>query len=89
MRPGLANHLPATPAIESHRVVALADHVEHQHFRTPTILPVAGLVSCLLLFTQMEASVWRLGIPLLVVAAALAVVAAVRHRRTAAAVGRG
>lgn len=62
-------------------LVLRRETVEHDHFRAPTILPIAGLASCVLLFTQVEAPVWRLGIPLLAIAIVLAVIAAVRRRR--------
>jgi sugar phosphate permease len=55
--------------------------VEHRHFRVPAFLPVAGLVSCIALATQVEWEVWRLGLPFLAVAAVLAGIAAWRHRR--------
>ncbi|MEL4503397.1 APC family permease [Luteococcus sp. H138] len=57
------------------------DRVAHSHFRVPSILPVLGLVSCLVLATRVEASTWRLGLPLLVAGALLALVAAHRNRR--------
>ena len=49
--------------------------------RVPAVLPVGGLISCLLLMTQVEWAVWRLGLPFLVVAALLAGLAAWRRRR--------
>jgi APA family basic amino acid/polyamine antiporter len=58
------------------------DRVAHRHFRTPTALPIAGLASCLLLMTQVEAAVWRLGLPVLALGALLAGVAARRRRRS-------
>ncbi|GAB49892.1 APC family permease [Mobilicoccus pelagius] len=48
------------------------------HFRVPTILPVLGLASCLLLFTQVEAETWAFGLPMLAVGAVMAFFAA-RH----------
>ncbi|AKT52952.1 amino acid permease [Arsenicicoccus sp. oral taxon 190] len=57
------------------------DAVGHRHFRAPAVLPVAGLASCLLLATQVEADVWRYGLPFLAVGAALGLVAT-RRRRT-------
>ena len=56
------------------------DRVGHRHFRVPVFLPVGGLVSCLLLMTQIEGEVWWRGLPLLGVAAVLAGVAAWRRR---------
>lgn len=66
-------------------LVLRRDRVEHAHFRAPTVLPIGGFISCLLLFTQVEAPVWRLGLPLLGVAMILAVIAAARRRRRPAA----
>lgn len=50
------------------------------HYRVPAVLPVLGLLSCLLLFTQVEAETWRFGLPMLAVGAAFAFFA-VRHAR--------
>lgn len=60
-------------------LVLRRDHVEHRHFVVPAVLPVGGLISCLLLATQTDAEVWRLGLPLVLVGCVLAAVAA-RHR---------
>ncbi len=62
-------------------LVLRRDRPEHRHFRVPAVLPVGGLISCLLLMTQVEWAVWRLGLPFLVVAALLAGLAAWRRRR--------
>lgn len=53
------------------------------HFRFPTIVPVLGFLSCLLLFTQVEAKTWALGLPMLAVGALLALMAARTSRRSA------
>lgn len=58
------------------------DHVEHRHFRVPVVLPIGGLVSCLLLMTQVEGEVWRRGLPFLAVAAVLAGIAVWRRKTT-------
>jgi len=50
------------------------------HFRVPAIVPVLGLASCLLLFTQVEAETWAFGLPMLAVGAVMAFFAA-RHAR--------
>lgn len=68
-------------------LVLRRDRPEHRHFRVPAVLPVAGLVSCLLLMTQVEWAVWRLGLPFLVVAALLAGLAAWRRRRAGSLTG--
>lgn len=56
------------------------DPVERRHFRVPAFLPVAGIVSCIGLTTQVEGEVWRLGLPFLALAAVLAGLAAWRRR---------
>lgn len=62
-------------------LVLRRDPIQARHFRVPTILPVAGIASCLGLATQVEAQVWAVGLPLLLVAALLAALAARRRRR--------
>lgn len=48
-------------------LVLRRDKVDHDHFRTPRILPYAALASCLLLLTQQGAEIWlRAGILLAV-----------------------
>ena len=43
------------------------DRVEHEHFRTPSILPVLGILVCLALLTQQQWDTWlRAGALLLV-----------------------
>lgn len=54
------------------------------HFRIPTVFPVLGLLSCLLLATQIEAETWAFGLPMLAIGAVLALVAARNARRTGA-----
>lgn len=56
------------------------------HYRVPTLLPVLGLLSCLLLATQVDGATWRFALPMLAVGAALAVVAQRRTRRRSGAV---
>ena len=70
-------------AVNTAILVLRRDAVQHRHFRVPSFLPVAGLVSCIGLATQVEGEVWRLGLPFLAVAAVLAGIAAWRHRRRA------
>ncbi|KZB79230.1 APC family permease [Amycolatopsis regifaucium] len=53
------------------------------HFRVPSVLPVLGLGSCVLLATQIEAAVWLRGGVLVAIALLLAVVHAVVTRRRA------
>jgi APA family basic amino acid/polyamine antiporter len=43
------------------------DHVEADHFRVPTWVPVLAIVSCLILLTQQSAETWlRAGVLILV-----------------------
>lgn len=61
-------------------LVLRRDAVAHRHYRVPVVLPVAGVASCLLLLTQVEAETWALGLPFLGGAAVLAGIAAWRRR---------
>ncbi|MHC8420789.1 APC family permease [Streptomyces sp. NB004] len=56
---------------------------EPDHFRAPTVLPVLGGASCVLLATQIEGDVWARGSVVLALAAVLAFVATWRRRRGA------
>lgn len=49
------------------------------HFRVPTVLPVLGALSCVVLATQIEGAVWARGLILLVVGVALGLLAARRR----------
>lgn len=42
-------------------LVLRKDHVEQEHFRAPTFLPVAALASCVLLLTQQGPEIWLRG----------------------------
>jgi amino acid transporter len=55
------------------------------HFRTPTVLPVLGAASCVMLATQVEAAVWWRGLTVLGVGVVLAAVSrrAAQRRSTA------
>jgi amino acid transporter len=70
-------------AVNSAVLVLRRDRVEEDHFRAPTIIPVLGVGSCLLLFTQIEGSVWLRGGIILAVAILLGLVAAHRTRANA------
>ena len=62
------------------------EQVDHDHFRTPVVLPVLALASCLLLPTRQEGGVWVWRLLLLGLGVLLqAVTAAVRRRRPVAA----
>lgn len=50
-------------------LVLRRDHVEHEHFRAPTALPVLAVLSCIVLLTQQEAQHWALAGILLAVGA--------------------
>ncbi|MFF9896548.1 APC family permease [Streptomyces longispororuber] len=54
---------------------------DRDHFRAPTVLPVLGALSCVVLATQIEKDVWLRGLVVLAVGAVLAA-AATRRRRT-------
>ncbi|MGW8635017.1 APC family permease [Streptomyces sp. NPDC055793] len=58
---------------------------EQDHFQAPTVLPVLGGASCVLLATQIEADVWARGSVVLALAVGFALVAAWSGRRRAAA----
>ena len=52
-------------------LVLRSDRVGPQHFRAHTVLPVLGVLSCVLLLTQQEAGVWLRALVLLAIGAAL------------------
>ncbi|MEU6941882.1 amino acid permease, partial [Streptomyces rubiginosohelvolus] len=62
-------------------LVLRRDTTSQDHFRAPTILPVLGALSCVLLATQIEQDVWLRGVIVLAVGAGLATIASVRSRR--------
>ena len=64
-------------------LVLRRDRVEHRHFRTPVVLPVLALVSCVVLLTQQEGGVWLRGLLLLGVGVVLYFVTAAARRATA------
>ncbi|GAB2664136.1 APC family permease [Nocardia goodfellowii] len=55
---------------------------EPDHFRIPTIVPWLGLASCLFLFTRIEGEVWVRGLILVALGLVLAVINAVRSKRS-------
>lgn len=67
-------------AVNAAVLVLRRDTVEGRHFRVPIALPIAGIVACLGLATQVEAEAWAVGLPFLGVAAVLAGIAAWRRR---------
>lgn len=58
------------------------DTAPQDHFRAPTLVPVLGALSCVLLATRIEHGVWLRGLPVLAVGTALGVIAAARSRRS-------
>ncbi|GAA1735430.1 APC family permease [Isoptericola hypogeus] len=48
-------------------LVLRRDHVEHDHFRSPTAMPVLAVLTCLVLLTQQEPQHWLLAAVLLAV----------------------
>ncbi|MEV6752981.1 APC family permease [Streptomyces sp. NPDC051214] len=62
-------------------LVLRRDAAPQDHFRAPTVLPVLGAASCVLLATQIEREVWLRGGAVLLVGAVLGAVTAVRRRR--------
>ena len=48
-------------------LVLRRDKVDHHHFRTPVIMPILAIASCIVLFTQQEAEHWLLAGVLLAV----------------------
>ncbi|MGQ4715748.1 APC family permease [Streptomyces anulatus] len=63
-------------------LVLRRDTVPQDHFRAPTLIPVLGALSCVLLATRIEHDVWLRGLLVLTVGAGLGVIAAVRSRRS-------
>ncbi len=57
-------------------LVLRREPVDEVHFRAPTVAPVLGIASCLLLFTQIEAGVWLRGGVLIAAGLILGLVAA-------------
>ncbi|WP_228991927.1 APC family permease [Streptomyces sp. DH8] len=62
-------------------LVLRRDPAPGRHFRAPTVVPVLGALSCLLLATQIEREVWLRGLVVLAVGGGLAAIASVRSRR--------
>ncbi|GAA1520801.1 APC family permease [Kribbella lupini] len=62
-------------------LVLRREPVDEDHFRAPTAVPVLGIASCLLLFTQIEAGVWLRGGILIAAGLILGLVAARTKRR--------
>ena len=65
-------------------LVLRREPVQHKHFRVPTVIPILGVASCVLLLTQQSGEVWMYGGLLLAVGIALHFVAVWVRRRAAA-----
>ncbi|WET82431.1 APC family permease [Amycolatopsis sp. QT-25] len=70
-------------AVNTAVLVLRKDKSAPSHFRAPSAIPVLGLVSCVLLATQVEPAVWLRGGALVAIAVLFAVVHAVATRRRA------
>jgi basic amino acid/polyamine antiporter, APA family len=66
-------------------LVLRRDRVEAEHFRAPTVLPVLGIASCLLLLWQQEARTWGFAAVLLLGGVALYGLTRLADRRSEAA----
>ncbi len=62
-------------------LVLRRDRVEHRHFRVPSVVPVLGIASCVLLLTQQDGRVWLYGLGLLLVGVVLFAVARLTARQ--------
>ncbi|MEU3444951.1 APC family permease [Streptomyces griseoincarnatus] len=62
-------------------LVLRRDPGEGDHFRTPVVLPVLGIASCVLLATQIEAAVWLRGLAIVAAGAVLAAISVARRSR--------
>ncbi|MFC8404782.1 APC family permease [Streptomyces griseoincarnatus] len=60
-------------------LVLRRDPGEGDHFRTPGVLPVLGIASCVLLATQIEAAVWLRGLAIVAAGAVLAAISVARR----------
>ncbi|MEU0286018.1 APC family permease [Streptomyces sp. NPDC006147] len=65
-------------------LVLRRDPGETDHFRTPVVLPVLGIASCVVLATQIEAAVWLRGLAIVAVGTVLAAISAARRSKRAA-----
>jgi basic amino acid/polyamine antiporter, APA family len=64
-------------------LVLRRDHVDHDHFRVPVVLPVLALASCVVLLTQQEGGVWLRGLGLVGVGVLLYLLSAATRRAAA------
>ncbi|MGW0541481.1 APC family permease [Streptomyces griseoincarnatus] len=62
-------------------LVLRRDPGEGDHFRTPVVLPVLGIASCVLLATQIEAAVWLRGLAIVAAGVVLAAISVARRSR--------
>jgi amino acid transporter len=69
-------------------LVLRRDHVDHDHFRAPVVLPVLAIASCVLLLWQQEAGTWLRAAVMLAVGVVLYLLARVTRTSTAERPGR-
>jgi len=69
-------------------LVLRRDHVDHDHFRAPVVLPVLAIASCVLLLWQQEAGTWLRAAVMLAVGVVLYLLARVTRASTAGRRGR-
>ncbi len=63
-------------------LVLRRDRVGEPHFRTPTVLPILALLTCVVLLTQQSAATWLRGAVFLALGLGLYALARFRSRRT-------
>ena len=62
-------------------LVLRRDRVRHQHFRAPSIIPILGSITCLVLLTQQDAETWLRALILIGIGLALYAINIVYRRR--------
>ncbi|MEU7723193.1 APC family permease [Streptomyces tibetensis] len=65
-------------------LVLRRDPGEADHFRSPTVVPVLGIASCVVLATQIEAQVWLRGLAIVAVGTVLGALTAAKRNKSAA-----
>ncbi|MFI6868346.1 APC family permease [Nocardia sp. NPDC050406] len=69
-------------AVNCSVLILRRDPGEPDHFRIPTVVPWLGIISCLFLFTRIDAAVWARGLVLVGLGILLAIANTLRARRT-------
>lgn len=75
-------------AVNTAALALRRDPAEPGHFRAPTVLPVLGAASCVLLATRIEAAVWLRGLAVLGTGLVLGAIVAARRGAARAAEDR-